>query len=78
MVLMKKEIPEHGLGLPEFILKLAHELPPDQEIEQQDVEDVHNEDGPVLNILSLKAIDLMKSYHLQGIDIDFKLIYKPI
>ena len=75
---MKKERPEHGLGLPEFILKLANELPPDQEIEQQDVEDIHNEDGPVLNILSLKAIDLMKSYHLQGIDIDFKLIYKPI
>ena len=55
---MRVKLPEHGLGLPEFVLQLPHELPPDQEIEQEDVEDVHNEDGPVLNILSVKAIDL--------------------
>ena len=55
---MRKELPEHGFGLPECVLQLPHELPPDQEIEQEDVEDVNNKDGPVLNILSVKAIDL--------------------
>jgi hypothetical protein len=55
---MTVKLPEHGLGLPEFVLQLPHELPPDQEIEQEDVEDVHNEDGPVLNILSVKARDI--------------------
>ena len=55
---MRKELPEHGFGLPELVLQLPHELPPDQEIEQEDVEDVNNKDGPVLNILSVKAIDL--------------------
>jgi hypothetical protein len=55
---MRVKLPEHGLGLPEFVLQLPHELPPDQEIEQEDVEDVHNEDGPVLNILSVKARDI--------------------
>jgi hypothetical protein len=55
---MRKELPEHGFGLPEFVLQLPHELPPDQEIEQEDVEDVNNKDGPVLNILSVKAKDL--------------------
>lgn len=59
VVLMKGEfLPKHGLGLPEFVLQLPHKLPPDQEIEQEDVEDVHDEDGPVLNILSVKAKDL--------------------
>jgi hypothetical protein len=55
---MIEKLPEHGLGFPEFVLKLPHEFPPDQEIEQEDVEDVDNEDGPVLNILSVKAKDL--------------------
>jgi hypothetical protein len=55
---MRVKLPEHGLGLPEFVLQLPHELPPDQEIEQEDVEDVHNEDGPVLNILSVEARDI--------------------
>jgi hypothetical protein len=55
---MRKELPKHGFGLPEFVLQLPHKLPPDQEIEQEDVEDVHNEDGPVLNILSVKAREL--------------------
>jgi hypothetical protein len=58
VVLMIVKLPEHGLSLPKFVLKLPHKLPPDQEIEQEDVEDVHNEDGPVLNILSVKAREL--------------------
>ena len=57
-MLMIVKLPEHGLSLPKFVLQLPHKLPPDQEIEQENVEDVDNEDGPVLNILSVKAIDL--------------------
>jgi hypothetical protein len=53
----KENLPKHRLSLPEFVLQLPYKLPPDQEIEQEDVEDVYDEDCPVLNILSVKAKD---------------------
>ena len=55
-ILYKVCLPQHGLSFPELVLQLADELPPDQEVEQEYVEDVNDKDGPVLNILSVEAI----------------------
>ncbi len=52
-------LPQHGLCVPQLILKLSYKLAPDQVVEQCDVEYVDYENGSVLYELCIEAVDVL-------------------
>jgi hypothetical protein len=50
-----KNLPKHGFCLPKFVLKDRYELSPDQVIEPHDIDNVDDENCPVLHIFKIEA-----------------------
>ena len=52
-----KVIPKHSFSLPELILHSPHKLPPNEEVEDGNVNYVNDENSSVLDVLNIEALN---------------------